>query len=378
MKPRVLQFICPTGYYGAERWIIALLNSMNHDEVESHLCITLEGNSSSEIIDHCDHTNVKVHLLPMQSKFDVSVIGKLVDTIKDNQIDIIHTHGYKSDILGVIAGRKAGIKTICTPHGFENASDFKLKAYMWAGGKSFHFFDIVCPLSPQIEKDLLDIYNVKPSKIKLINNGVDIKEVTDALSDSGAIQPKDENSFVIGYVGQLISRKNMASMLRAFKLFYSTTPNARLVILGDGDEKPMLMKLAEQLGIQNATSFLGFRDDRLAFLPTFDTFSLTSSLEGIPRCLMEAMAAKVCISAYNIPGVDQLIKHEETGLAVPFNDEQALADSWATLAANPELKKTWADSGNKFVLDNFSSDAMARTYTALYEKLLQLRKGQYA
>lgn len=373
--PKVLQFICPTGYYGAERWIIALLNSLNHSEVESHLCITLEGDSATDILEHCNTEHVTVHQLPMSSKFDVSVIGKLVNTIKKHNIDIIHTHGYKSDILGVIAGKKAGIKTVCTPHGFENASDLKLKTYMWLGGKSFHFFDVVCPLSPQIKADLIDIYHVNDEKIQLINNGVDLNEVIEATANT---QANPEKPFTIGYIGQLISRKNLSSLFDAFALFLAEQPTAELKILGDGEERAALEALAKTLGIQSNVEFLGFRDDRLAFLANFDTFALTSSLEGIPRCLMEAMAAKTCVTAYDIPGVDQLVKNNETGLCVPFNDEKALAASWQTLASSPETKKRLALAGEKWVHTNYSSDAMAVQYTALFQQLTQNKAASHA
>ena len=89
----------------------------------------------------------------MSNRFDLGIIGKLVALIKDRDIDVIHTHGYKSDILGVIAARKAGIKCVVTPHGFENAKDLKLRLFIWAGCKAMGFADKVVPLSPQLLDD---------------------------------------------------------------------------------------------------------------------------------------------------------------------------------------------------------------------------------
>ncbi len=373
MKPRILQFICPTGYYGAERWITALLKSMDANLFESHLCMTLEAESATDIIQHCENHCHKIHTISMSSKFDHRVIKALVAVIREYKIDIIHTHGYKSDIIGVIAGKIAGVKTVCTPHGFENTSDIKLRSYMWIGGKAFHFFDVVCPLSPQIESDLASIYRVKRNKTQLINNGVDLYEVRNALAE--VLQQEDNRPFTIGYIGQLISRKNISALIEAFALLKQSNVDARLVLIGDGDERANLENKAQALGVFENVSFLGFRHDRLTLLPTFDTFALTSSLEGIPRCLMEAMAAKVCVTAFDIPGVDQLITHENTGLLVPFGDTAALAEQWNNLIDNKDLKHQLAEAGQAYVELHYSSEAMAEQYQNLYLSLIS--KGAY-
>lgn len=371
MRIKVLQFICPTGYYGAERWIRALLRSLDGSLVESHLCITEEADSSDEIISHCEAFCDKTHKLQMRSKFDLSVVSRLVSLIKNNQIDIIHTHGYKSDILGIIAAKIAGIKSVCTPHGFENAEDKKLKAFMWLGGKSFRHFDIVCPLSPQIKTDLTEIYQLNEQKIELIMNGVDLYEVEEALAL--VTNAKKNDKFTIGYIGQLISRKNLTALIKAFSLFNSEIPNSELIIIGDGPENESLKSLTKKLNLTPHIKFLGFIPNRLDYLPLFDVFAMTSSLEGIPRCIMEAMAANTCITAFNIPGVDQVVINGKTGISVEYGDIEALSSTWSLLAKDESRRAKLANQGRKFVYEEFSSDAMARNYEALFSNLVTQR-----
>lgn len=368
MAIRVLQFICPTGYYGAERWVNALFGAQRQDGIEHHLAITQEPDSSDEVLTRSELPAARLHRIPMRSKFDLKVFSRLVKLIRAEKIDVIHTHGYKSDIIGVLAAKRAGIKSVCTPHGFENASDAKLKTYLWLGGKAFRHFDWVCPLSPDIQRELLETYNLEPEKIHLIYNGVDLSEVERALKQApvkAAGAP-----FTIGYIGQLITRKNVSALLQAFALFKSAQPEAQLVVIGDGEERAALEQQRKKLGISESVQFLGFRNDRLAYLPSFDSFALTSSLEGIPRCLMEAMAAEVCVTAFDIPGVDILIENNQTGLSVPFNDCQALADAWTKLATNSRLKKEMAKAGKASVYKQFSADAMAGAYAAVYRYMI--------
>jgi glycosyltransferase involved in cell wall biosynthesis len=366
MSIRVLQFICPTGYYGAERWINALVSANTDDAIEYHIAITDEPESSDEVLTRSILPESQKHRLRMSSKFDLLAIVRLARLLKERQIDIIHTHGYKSDILGAVAARIAGVKSVCTPHGFENAEDIRLKAYMWLGGKAFHWFDQVCPLSEDIEKTVLRDYGVDARSVRLINNGVDLAEVESAIAE---VKNPDSPEFTIGYIGQLISRKNLPATLEAFSLFHGDHPNARLVLIGDGDEKPRLMEQAIALGVSEAVDFLGFRDDRLELLPTFDVFALTSSLEGIPRCLMEAMAAKVCVTAFDIPGVDVLVKPDQTGVLVPFGDTLSLAKAWADLVQSPDTRARLAEAGRSWVYSRFSAAAMAEEYAALFKNL---------
>lgn len=370
MTIRVLQLICPSGYYGAERWVNALLSVPAAEGIEQYLAITDEPGACDEVLKRSPLPPERQFKVRMSSKFDLRAIWRLVKLIRQLEINIIHTHGYKSDILGLLAAKWAGIKSICTPHGFENATDKKLRAYMWAGGKAFHGFDYVCPLSPDIERTVIEHYKVKPARVRLINNGVDLQEVEQCLAQVSAKASVSEQVFTLGYIGQLISRKNLPATLQAFAKLYQQNPHCRLQLLGDGAERQALEQLATELGIAQATEFLGFRDDRLAYLPHFDCFVMTSSLEGIPRCLMEAMAARVCVTAFNIPGVDQLIRHGETGLLAEYGDTAALCQHWLELLAAPERKVQLAEAGQRYVYQHFSAQAMEQAYSKLYKELV--------
>lgn len=366
MSIRILQFICPTGYYGAERWINALVSANTDDAIEYHIAITDEPESSDEVLKRSNLPHYKQHRVRMSGKFDMLAIIRLSKLLKEKKIDVIHTHGYKSDILGVVAARLAGVRSVCTPHGFENADDTLLQIYMWLGGKAFHWFDQVCPLSQDIEQTVVRRYGVNPDSVRLINNGVDLSEIESAIAST---EHRHSQEFTIGYIGQLISRKNLGATIEAFAIFYEQHRNARLILIGDGPEKQALVEQVEDLGVSDAVDFLGFRDDRLKYLPAFDIFALTSSLEGIPRCLMEAMAAKVCVTAFDIPGVDVLVKPDQTGILIPYGDVRSLAQAWTDLMMSPETRLRLAAAGQSCIYSGFSASAMAERYATLFKNL---------
>lgn len=363
----VLQFICSTGFYGAERWILALAKHLNKDSIRCDLAVTLEQNSQDlELVKQYKMNCGETFEIPMSGRFDLSVINKLVKLIKERNIDIIHTHGYKSDILGVIAAKKAGIQSIVTPHGFENADDFKLRTFIWLGCKSMKFANKVVPLSKQLCDDSRK-HGVKDSKLVYIQNGVDLSEVEEQRLKPTKIISSEKR---IGFVGQMISRKNIFDILDIFNNLSNKHNNLKLVLLGDGDQRAELERYSKKLNNNNKIEFLGFRDDRLELLQSFDLFVMTSSLEGIPRCLMEATAMGVPVAAYDIAGIDQLITHEESGLLANLGDKETLSQYWEKLLFEPEYAARLTDNAREFVNNHYSGQRMADEYTVLFESMV--------
>lgn len=363
----VLQFICSTGFYGAERWILALAKHLNKDNIRCDLAVTLEQNSQDlELVKQYKINCGETFEIPMSGRFDLTVINRLVQLIKERNIDIIHTHGYKSDILGVIAAKKAGIKSIVTPHGFENADDFKLRTFIWLGCKSMKFADKVVPLSRQLCDDSRQ-HGVREDKLVYIQNGVDLSEV-----EEQRLLPKGvyDNEKRIGFVGQMISRKNIFDILDIFNDLSTKHSNLKLILLGDGDQRAELELYANKLTNNSKIEFLGFRDDRLALLQSFDLFVMTSTLEGIPRCLMEATAMGIPVAAYNIAGIDQLITHEKSGLLAKLGDKETLTQYWEKLLFDTDYANELTNNARDYVNEHYSAQRMANEYTNLFTSMV--------
>lgn len=372
-KPlKVLQFICPTGFYGAERWILTLARNLNPAEVECDLAVTLEpGFDDLEIARQYEATGRTVHRIPMAGRFDLSVFLRLRTLLIDGRYDIIHTHGYKSDIIGLIAARLAGVKAVATPHGFENADDWKLRAYIGLGNRFLKGFDVVAPLSEQLCADVAAI-GVKPSKVVYVQNGVDLDEVDTQRNnrESNKIL-KNKKAKRIGFIGQLISRKNVFDLLDIFDSLQQKHGNLELKLLGDGDQRRELEDYARTLPSASAIEFLGFRNDRLEWLQSFDLFAMTSTLEGIPRCLMETMAMGVPVAAYRIPGIDQLVHQDQTGVLATLGDQQGLAQQWERLLFDDAFAARISQQARDYVWQHFSGHRMAQEYTELFRKMVK-------
>jgi len=364
----VLHLISPTGFYGAERWVLALASQMGGERGRCDLAITSENPEKTfELYQRYPASAGNKYRMEMSGRFDLSIVGKLASLVSNQQIDIIHTHGYKSDIIGYLAARRAGIACVSTPHGFGYDIDTKLRLFIRIGGYFLRRFDRVVPLSEELA-DLVRKMGVKEPRIRLIENAADFDEIdaviaTSQYSNSSSIRR-------IGYVGQLISRKQIDQLINVFARLSVNEPDLELILAGEGDQRIALENQARSLECWEKIKFLGYVEDRLELMQSFDMFVMTSASEGIPRSLMEALALSLPTVAYDIPGVDVLIDHGVTGLLATLNDEDSLKANMASLISDPIKAEQLGAEARKHVENRFAADRMALEYYNLYKDLL--------
>jgi len=366
----VLQFICPTGFYGAEMWLLALAKNIERRYVNIQLAVTREPEQNNlEIIRRFRSLGINVYEIEMNGRFDFNAIKKLKQLIQRENIEIIHTHGYKSDIIGLLAAGFSGCSIVATPHGFGKEDDLKLKFFMGLGSFALRFCNKIVPLSRELEIELLRM-GISRSKIKTVLNGVDLSEIKDERSASGNMDLSFHQDKKIAYVGRLEEGKNVDHIIEAFDRLYADYENVRLLIIGDGALREELEQAACSKASGRKIDFLGYRKDRLSILKECDLFTMASSKEGIPRCLMEAMAMGLPTAAYDIPGVANLIENGETGLVAELGNVDALSDCWKRLLFNRDLARNIAAKGRQYIVERYSAQRMAEDYLKLYYEIV--------
>ncbi len=377
---KVLHFICSTGFYGAEKWILALANNSDPALVTSELVVTKEAASHDlQLVRDFNALGLTSHEVEMNNRFDPRAIKSLVALIKKQKVDILHSHGYKSDILGIVAAKIAGIRCITTPHGFEKTNDRKLELFIAAGCRTFKYFDYTVPLSRELYADV-QRYKVPEEKIVYIQNGVDLKDIDYRKpSDNPKVRADHETidlpeKKTIGFIGQMIDRKNVTHLLDVFEKLAMSNSGLELVLLGDGISREKFEAYSDKLKSKDRISFLGFQTDPLSYLKKFDLFVMCSTLEGIPRCLMESMAMGVPVAAYDIPGVNQLLEHNKTGLLATLNNKDELYDCCKQLLWDEKLANEISAAAAQHINEKFSARRMAIEYTELYQQLLSDEK----
>ncbi|MBN9429703.1 MAG: glycosyltransferase family 4 protein [Burkholderiales bacterium] len=368
-KLRVLHLGSPAGMFGAERWILALCRYLPGTHVESIIGVVQDGSHAGvpPLCQHAEKLGFRSLTVHAPGKLSLAAIGQLRRFIMQERIDILHTHGYKSDILGVFAKRGTQSALVSTPHGWSVDAGIKLRVYEGLDRLAFAGCDAVVPLSDDLHAGLAGLPWVR-RRLHLIPNGVDLSEVEAATTIADPVaRARQAGAKVYGYIGQLINRKRIDTLIAAFAML--PFQNKELFILGDGPERTELERLAQETGQADRIHFEGFRDDRLNYLRGFDVFVLPSSLEGIPRCVMESMAAGIPSVVTDIEGCRALVQGGRTGLLFPVGDVQALIEQLNWLKRHPERAESLAEAGRCHVNNVFSAKAMADRYLQLYRLL---------
>lgn len=367
---RVLQLGNATGLYGAERWILALMRHMPADAVASSVAVVDDRDAPEPLPELCvaaRRLGFPDEVFHAPGRLSTRALRRLRDFVGDHRIDVLHTHGYKTDLLGLLALAGTRCRQVVTPHGWTAGADRRLAVYEALDRACFPFVDAVVPLSAGMDADLRR-HRRTARRLTLIPNGVDLEEI-DAAAPPGARERVAPGAALhVGYIGRLVPGKRLDVLIDACSAL--EPGRYRLTIVGEGPERGALEARVRERGLAESVRFLGYRADRLALLATFDVFVLPSESEGIPRCLMEALAAGVYCLASDIPGCRELMPDGSGGELFPVGSVAALTQGLQRAARDPGYRREAAQRGRAHIRRHYSAARMAGEYAALYRRVV--------
>lgn len=227
--------------------------------------------------------------------------------------------------------------------------------------------DLIVAVARGIKKDLVECFRVPEDKIIVLRNPIDIAKVKQQASEPASCSwcTSKEGSLVIA-VGRLVKLKGFDILIQAFSQLPDEI-NARLMIIGDGEERSALQKLIEQLGLQRLVKLVGFQENPWKYMACADLFVLSSLTEGLPNVIGEALALGIPVLATDCsPGVREYLDDGWAGLLVPPGDPKALAWGIERLLSNNSLRQEMARRGQERIRQFDLSTAIEA-----YEKLLE-------
>lgn len=175
---------------------------------------------------------------------------------------------------------------------------------------------------------------------------------------------------VVGTIGALVDHKAHEVLLRAAQHVARQRTDVRFVIVGEGERKPVLLKVRSELGLEGVVEFAGYVPQAAECLPAFQVFALSSNMEGLPNVILEAFGAGVPVAATAASGTPELVRDGQTGLLVPVGDDAALAKAILRLIDDPVLAQRVAAAARQYVEAEFTLKRMADRYRGVYEEVL--------
>lgn len=212
----------------------------------------------------------------------------------------------------------------------------------------------------------LEAQGVASKKLSVVCNAIDGSQ---ALPEPECVPDLPVDALVVGTVGTLVKRKSVDQLLRAVAALHDV--RVHILILGTGPEREALGRLATQLGIDPCVHFVGFQKQPLPWVAAMNIVVLSSSHEGLPRAVLEAMLMSRPVVASRVVGSKELVVDGVTGYLYSYGDEAALASCIKRLLDDPDLRQKMGSAGRQRVLQNYSIDAYVTSVQALWGSALE-------
>lgn len=319
---------------------------------------------------------------------DIKSLLKIKKIINEYKPDIVHSHSSKAGFVArwaVWLSKQNNIKVIHTPHGHVfygyEFSWLKTKIFLFLEKITAKITDKLIALTEGEKNESLHLGIGKPNQWEIIHSGVDVKN--DSFDKQNARQSLniESNALVIGTVARLEPVKGIEYFIRAIPAILNEVQNdiphpVIFLIVGDGNQKSMLEKLAETYNISKHVIFAGMRKNVLEIMSSMDIYIQPSLNEGMGKTLIQAFSLGLPIIATKVQGIPDIVHDNKNGILIKPKDTKSLSEAVVKLAFNESLRKTYGNSGANFVkekIDNnlrFSSDRMINLTSNLYKGLL--------
>jgi glycosyltransferase involved in cell wall biosynthesis len=370
----VLHLIAPAHFGGAEGVVLNLADAIDRSRFNVVVGSFVNARfPDNEFLGRVREMGIRSTVFWLRRTVDVGNIPRLVRFIRSEGVAIVHTHGYRSDIVGLIAARLSSRPVIATIHGFVPI-DPRLRVYEQCDRFALRFFDRVLPVSDQIGRALF-ASGVRRERMTTIRN---------AIAPGGGAGPKRsvsplpllkrDGDFLIGIVGRLSPEKNIPGFLEAARRLSGRYGHLRFVVVGEGPERECLEGLTMKLGLDGKVRFTGFVEEMEEVYSLLDMLVIASSTEGIPLTVLEAMRHGIPVVSTGVGGIPEVIDDGVDGLIVEAGDMGALCRAVETLVVDGNRYMAISRKAQNKVLRDFDRSSWARRIERCYLSMLNKRE----
>lgn len=314
--------------------------------------------------------------VPFSKRIERGIVKDIASLINTHHFDILHTHGGVAGLFGRWSVRRCDrpprvIHTLHGIHYLHYRNPLLKYLYVVLERRFSRFSDAVIFVSDADRERGRRFKLVPADKIVVIKNGINFEafEAEASLDEGRNGLELDSSSPVIGTLARLHRQKGLPYLFHAARIIRESIPEASVWIVGGGPQFEELNRLGEKLDLKETVRLLGERADVAKILSRFDVFVLPSLWEGLPYSLLEAAALAKPVVATDIPGVQEIVKHDETGLLVPARDSEHLAQAVVQLLRDRERASRLGQNLKNATQSEFSLSQMLQKTQDLYLKL---------
>jgi glycosyltransferase involved in cell wall biosynthesis len=358
---------------GPEKTILVGALQTDPRQVRTTVCYLRDQRDSIfEIGERASRMGLDYVEVPERHSWDLAAWARLRRLVRERQVDIVHSHEYKTDAMALWLSRVERVVPLATAHGWTGHSVRERRLYYPADRWLLRKFPRLIAVSTEI-KQMLVKAGANPAKISVVLNGIDPSAFRRQRAVSADVRREfgvAPHEIVIGTVGRLEPQKRFDLLLNAVATLRAARPNLCLVIAGEGSLRAELERMAAALLPRDAYRLLGHRADVARVHHLFDLFVQSSDYEGTPNAVLEAMAMETPIVASDAGGTAELVRHDIDGLIVACGRVDLLAAAIEQALGDENATRARAAAARRRIEETLSFDARMRAVHAIYCQLM--------
>lgn len=373
MPIKIVHIASGDSWAGAEVQLFTLAKALHRNPDVSIRVILL---NHGELENRLKMLDIPVLVLNEFKISSLNIFWQLIKYLKHWKPDVVHTHRMKENVLGGLAAKIAGnIPSLRTVHGAQENYNGWRKPHKRAMSLLDNFIGKyvqarIIAVSGNLAKVLQNIYPA--DKIAVIENGIDIKEVTSCMSDDEPnLYRNTKGSFKIGLVGRLVEVKRVDLFIKIAHYIKQNYPNSFLqfYIYGDGPMRAELESLCVKLNVQDIVRFEGHCKNIHKEIASLNALIITSNHEGLPMTLLEAMALDTLVISHSVGGIPDVLEQGNCGYLVNNQDVTEYSSVIMDIVNNQIHIKSVTDLAKQRVNKFYSSQQNGMKFIEQYKGL---------
>lgn len=382
MKRRVVLYVLGTlNAGGAERQVLTLINGIDRSRWEPVVCSTRSGTLADEFAEAA-----RTHVLDKTRKVELRTLVRLRRVLHECRPDVVHTYMSTANTWGRLAVALRLTSRPVVVASERSIDTWKSAAHVLIDRVLLGVTDAVVCNSQAVARYLIEAHRASPHIVRVIPNGIDLRR---AQAHLGC--PEEErrarraalgfgpDDFVIGHVGRSSVFKGLDVLVEVLRRMRKGNGSVRLLRVC---QPPLPDEVAPaeaferalvERGLREAVLMYPFTPDISSLFAVMDALVQTSTHEGMPNVVMEAMAMEVPVVVTAAGGTTELVRHQEEGWVVPVGDAEGLVAGLEHVRRCPEQARRWAAAARRRIETEYSLETMVSRTVALYESLLALR-----
>jgi glycosyltransferase involved in cell wall biosynthesis len=363
-----MQFLVAMAPGGAERLALTILDR-GQDRIDGTVCALQRG--SGLLASEIEKMGLPWRVLGNTAPTRLQAWLELAKLLRRERIDVLHVQAGYLLSFALPAAWLAGVRVVYTEHARHSLEHQPWLLRMVRLAEPF-LHAMTC-VSEDLKSFLVERVGVPSWRIQVIPNGVDLERFVRAstrLSDVPAeVVPmswRDRRITVFGNVARFSDAKDHVGLLHAFDAVRRVHPASRLLLVGDGETRPVIEATIRELVLEDWVHLTGMRQDVPAMLRCMDIFVLSSQREGMPISVLEAMAAGLPVITTDVGGIREVVADGVTARIVPPRDRDMLCRAMCWMLEQPEARTEMAATGEKLVRTRYEHDVMVGRYMDLY------------